>query len=218
MARKSRSESVKAAADRAEKRAKVERIIDEPKAPIDPPIIPAAALLADKDGAKVKKGRKTLYTPALGDLICAYLESGMTLRAVCRLDDIPVAPSTVTGWATDPAHPFAAQYARAREAGYQAMADELTEIADTGSTDPGQVARDRLRVDTRKWLLSKALPKIYGDKIVNELTGKDGGAIKFDDASDIEKARRIAFALGRVYHRSAPQPEEPQPEPAERVH
>jgi len=27
------------------------------------------------------------------------------------------------------------------------------------------VARDRLRVDTRKWLLSKALPKIYGDKL-----------------------------------------------------
>jgi hypothetical protein len=27
------------------------------------------------------------------------------------------------------------------------------------------VARDRLRTDSRKWLLSKALPKVYGDKL-----------------------------------------------------
>lgn len=31
------------------------------------------------------------------------------------------------------------------------------------------VARNRLRVDTRKWMLSKMLPKIYGDKL--ELAG-----------------------------------------------
>ena len=39
------------------------------------------------------------------------------------------------------------------------------------------VQRDRLRIDTRKWLLSKALPKIYGDKITQEVTGKDGSAL-----------------------------------------
>ena len=27
------------------------------------------------------------------------------------------------------------------------------------------MARDRLRTDKRQWLLSKALPKIYGDKL-----------------------------------------------------
>jgi len=42
------------------------------------------------------------------------------------------------------------------------MADQLVEIAD----DTGIDANDkRIRVDTRKWLLSKALPKIYGDKL-----------------------------------------------------
>jgi hypothetical protein len=30
-------------------------------------------------------------------------------------------------------------------------------------------------VDTRKWLLSKALPKVYGDKIAH--TGPDGGPL-----------------------------------------
>lgn len=52
------------------------------------------------------------------------------------------------------------------------------EISDDGSNDTyidpdtGQertnheiVARSRLRTDTRKWMLSKVLPKVYGDKL-----------------------------------------------------
>ena len=45
------------------------------------------------------------------------------------------------------------------------MADDGLDIADASETDAGQVARDRLRVEYRKWLLSKALPKVYGDKL-----------------------------------------------------
>ena len=64
------------------------------------------------------------------------------------------------------------------------MADETLEIADDSShdtitDDEGNerfnsefAARSRLRVDTRKWLLSKALPKVYGDKITTEHTGR----------------------------------------------
>ena len=47
-------------------------------------------------------------------------------------------------------------------------ADQIAEIADTGS---GDVSRDRLRVDTRKWYLSKVLPKLYGDKVEVEHSG-----------------------------------------------
>lgn len=81
---------------------------------------------------------------------------------------------------------FAAQYARAREIGYHAMADELIEIADDGTNDwmerqgddgaahvinGEHVQRSRLRLDTRKWLLSKALPKVYGEKLQTEHSG-----------------------------------------------
>ena len=68
---------------------------------------------------------------------------------------------TVRRWALDDVEGFSDQYARAREIGYQGMADDLTEIADAKDGDP---ARDRLRVDTCKWLLSKVLPKVYGEK------------------------------------------------------
>jgi hypothetical protein len=85
----------------------------------------------------------------------------------------------VRAWAADPEHEFAPQYARARETGYHKMADDLLHIADDNSCDTRTVFRDdeeievadtdviaraRLRVDTRKWLLSKALPKVYGEK------------------------------------------------------
>lgn len=141
---------------------------------------------ATETGAAVEtRGRPTEYTAELAAEICAKLAEGRTLRSVCKDDGIPP-ESTVRTWVLDDREGFAAQYARAREVGYHAMADEAIEIADDGTndtatdeegnkrTDHDVISRSRLRVDTRKWLLSKALPKIYGDKITQELTGKDG--------------------------------------------
>jgi hypothetical protein len=121
------------------------------------------------DEPRGQPGRPTAYTAELGDAICALLAEGETLNAICKREDVPVAESTVRGWALNAKHPFSANYARAREIGYHKLADETLDIADAEETEPGQVARDRLRVDTRKWLLSKALPKVYGDKL--ELSG-----------------------------------------------
>jgi transposase-like protein len=74
------------------------------------------------------------------------------------------------------------------------LADELLEIADNGTNDwmkrfakDGEdlgwavngehIARSRLRVDTRKWLLSKCLPKVFGDRITTEHTGPNAGPV-----------------------------------------
>jgi hypothetical protein len=87
----------------------------------------------------------------------------------------------VRQWAMDETSAFYTQYARAREVGYHKMADDILDMADDGRNDWEErqnkrgetfvalnreaVERSKLRVDTRKWLLSKALPKLYGDKI-----------------------------------------------------
>jgi len=67
-------------------------------------------------------------------------------------------------------------YAGAREARADKLAEDIITIADDTSrdtyidengkerTDSEVVARSRLRVDSRKWLASKMLPKKYGDK------------------------------------------------------
>ena len=68
------------------------------------------------------------------------------------------------------------KYARATEIRAEKMADEILDIADSSEndtikTEKGEfqntewIQRSRLRVDSRKWLMSKMLPKKYGDKI-----------------------------------------------------
>lgn len=126
-----------------------------------------------------------MRTAELADKILSELETGRSLRDVCRDEGMP-SEAMVRRWAREDAE-FGAQYARAREIGYHAMADELLEISDDGQNDwmerngedsdgwqvnGEHLQRSRLRVDTRKWLLSKALPKIYGDKI--DHTSSDG--------------------------------------------
>lgn len=97
--------------------------------------------------------------------------------------------STVRDWVRqDPS--FSAQYAIARDMGLDAMAEETLEIADDGSNDTytddegneavnhDVIQRSRLRVDTRKWFLSKLAPKRYGDKQQHEVSGPGGGPIE----------------------------------------
>lgn len=68
-------------------------------------------------------------------------------------------------------------YTRAREAQADKMADDIIKISDDSSrdtytdeqgnvrTDQEVVARSRLRVDSRKWLAAKMLPKRYGERL-----------------------------------------------------
>lgn len=125
------------------------------------------------------QGRPSTYTPEIAAEICRRLLDGETLKVLCRDPEMPP-ESTVRLWVLD-VDGFAALYTRARLVGYLAMADDLQEIADDGTNDyvereradgtkymafdAEHVQRSKLRVDTRKWLLSKALPKIYGDKL-----------------------------------------------------
>jgi hypothetical protein len=121
-------------------------------------------------------GRPTVYSEELGSRICDQLADGISLTEICEPDDMPVA-RTVRRWALDPDHPFSPQYARAREIGYHAMADQIFAHADRKLDDSEAVARDRLKVETRKWFLSKCLPKLYGDKLGLGGDG-EGGSIR----------------------------------------
>lgn len=108
-------------------------------------------------------GRPTEYTQEIADYICSKLAEGMSLRAICRSDDVPH-EATVRGWAVEDRNGFFTQYTRARDIGLDCMADEVQEIADNKE---GDVARDRLRFDSRRWYLSKMAPKRYGEKLAH---------------------------------------------------
>ena len=120
--------------------------------------------------------------------ILRRLEDGEYLRQICNGENgLPSSAATVLNWIHD-SEEFAERYARAREIGWSHMAEQILEIADEDD-DP---QRSRVRVDTRKWLLSKVLPKIYGDKQAVELSGANGGPIEFtftlDHAGDDSEA------------------------------
>ena len=158
-------------------------------------------------------GRPSEFTQEKADIICARLAMGESLRSVCKSDDMPSA-QTIFNWMRS--YPqFLEQYARAKEESADAMAEEILDIADDGSNDwmeqldkDGEcigyklngehVQRSRLRVDTRKFLMAKMKPKKYGEKVMNEHSGPDGGAIPVADLSEREIARRIAYALSKA--------------------
>lgn len=118
-------------------------------------------------------GRQTEYNQPTADKVCALLTEGISLRTICKRDDLPCA-ATIFKWLREqPA--FSDQYAKAKEASADALLEDMLYIADDSSED---VQRSRLRVDTRKWAASKLKPKKYGDKITQENTGPDGGPIK----------------------------------------
>ena len=115
-----------------------------------------------------------LYTRHIEDQICERLAQGETLNAICRAPGMPT-PQAVKLWVADDKPPgIASRYARARQLGYEVLADEVIELSDdrsfVGHPDAQAiVTAQRLSVDSRKWLLSKVLPRIYGDRV--EVTG-----------------------------------------------
>ena len=51
------------------------------------------------------------------------------------------------------------------------LAKEILEIADTPCTNQVEVAQQRNRLDTRKWLASKLAPRKYGDRVEHDVKG-----------------------------------------------
>lgn len=88
---------------------------------------------------------------------------------------------------------FREKYARARADQADFLAEEILQIADDGlndtytdeegnvRTNQDVIARSRLRVDSRKWYASKLLPKKYGDRVQQEVSGPDGGPVQVTD-------------------------------------
>lgn len=133
-------------------------------------------------------GRPSAFSPEIADLICEEIANGRSLRAICADAAMPSKASVFRWLAQEEG--FRDQYARAREAQADALADEILDIADDGANDTytdeegrertnaDVIARSRLRVDARKWIAAKLKPKVYGEKLAAELSGPNGGAIQ----------------------------------------
>lgn len=146
-------------------------------------------------------GRPSDYAAETAAAICARMAEGQSLREICRDEAMP-GQRTVFQWLQKHSE-FAQQYAKAREQLLEHWADEIVEIADDGSNDwierqnrdgstyevvdQEHINRSRLRVDTRKWLMSKLGPKKYGERLMHA----------GDDNADPISVRKIVTGVPR---------------------
>lgn len=137
------------------------------------------------------EGRPSIYTKALGELICARIAEGDSLRTIVKDKEMPSASSIIRWLLDETKKEFWTQYEKARNVQAELMFEELLDIADDGTNDWVErerqdgstytvvdtevIGRSRLRVDTRKWYLSKVLPKKFGEKQI--FSGPNDGPI-----------------------------------------
>lgn len=135
-------------------------------------------------------GRPTTFDEQVASGILERLSGGTPLAEICRDEGMPH-PSTFRRWCDTGEHelngvPLAIAYAQAREDGFDALAAEALQIANTPCegeivTDDGEkvttkredmLGHRKLQVETRLKLLAKWDPKRYGDLV--KLSGADG--------------------------------------------
>ena len=150
-------------------------------------------------------GRPSTFTIEMGDLICERMETGESLRSICRDDDFPHLGQVIRWLASNANTGFRLQYAHSRQAGLEVMADDVLNIADQdpvltpdGKIDNAGVQHQRLRVDTRKWILSKQLPKVYGDRTI--LAGDEDAPL--NPLTNNERAAQAAKIINQAVDRS----------------
>ena len=136
-----------------------------------------------KNIAQRSRGRPSMFSVALAELICFRLADGESLREICQRQDMPASRAVYQWLARGEREPhtdygnFLMMYSRAREFQQDKFAEEMLEIADDARNDyiekfrqngeryfafdAENVQRSRLRIDARKWLMSKLSPKKY---------------------------------------------------------
>ena len=152
-------------------------------------------------------GRPSSFNQATADAICLKLAEGISLRSICKADDMPAA-ATVFNWLNDPARSsFLEQYTRAREMQADYLFDETLDIADDSSNDwmerkddegaigwkenGDAIRRSQLRIDTRKWIAGQLRPKKYGPATMLKHADADGEKIDMP-AMLADRRRRAA--------------------------
>ena len=124
---------------------------------------------------KDKIGRPSVYSIELANLICERIavHSGSLGKLCSHYEDLPD-KVTICRWRHK--HPeFAELYRQAKISQIEVIVDEILEIADdilndriihieqgNGHCNGEYILRSRLRIDTRKWLASKLVPRVYG--------------------------------------------------------
>ena len=155
-------------------------------------------------------GRPTKYTKDLAIEICARLAEGEPITKITKDAHMP-GQATIYRWLIDNEQ-FREMYESARKDGAHTLASQIQEIADekplevfdeAGNRryDSGSISYNKLRMEARKWLAAKYLPRVYGDRQILAGDAENPVAHKvsfeaFDTLIETLEARRQDKAHG----------------------
>ncbi len=151
--------------------------------------VSASAPIKKNLGQGKVDGRPSSYRDDIALIICTRLSQGESLRSICNDEALPTKTSVFRWLDDEKRKDFRDQYARAREQQADFYAEQIVEISDEECVfvdhgdgddrkkvevafDSALVARNRLRVDARKWYASKLAPKKYGEKQTIDLNAE----------------------------------------------
>lgn len=184
----------------------------KPKGKGEVAIAPQNAQEPAKKKLGAPKGSGSKYTEEIADQICDLVSNGINLRKVCRMEGMP-AWRTVYDWVV--ARPdFAARLARAREMGYDSLAEEALEISNTPHlgqkkvfssgagedddsmtvTEEDMLGHRKLQIETRLKLLAVWDPKRYGNKV--QVGGDAENPIKIE--AEVQAENLLSAVLKNV--------------------
>lgn len=129
------------------------------------------------------------YSELLAARICEMVSQGQSLRIICKINGMP-SRERIMSWVMFPNEEerpgFSQRFKDARQIGWMLMGEDILDIADDASKDritkrildprtgtlktvevdnPNNITRAKLMVDTRKWMLQRLLPAVFGDKV-----------------------------------------------------
>jgi hypothetical protein len=167
---------------------------------------------------KMSGGRPTDYTKELVEEICDKIATGsMGLKKLCKENTHWPSHETIYQWLRKH-ESFADLYTKAKKDQVRALVEDILDISDDSSRDTtykenGEealdrewVARARLRVDTRKWIAAKLVPRMYGDNMlareladeIEEFKRLLEGKARRDDADGEKMDSKNAHEKGRT--------------------
>lgn len=127
-------------------------------------------------------------------IVDAFLKQCALGKSIKTISKDPSMPgfSTLWKWISEDEE-INKKYWLAKQVTADIYAEEIVDIADDGSNDwmesndpknagyalnKENIQRSRLRVDARKWSAAKLMPKRYSERVANEISGPDGGAVE----------------------------------------
>lgn len=107
-------------------------------------------------------------------VICEAVAEGQTIRQIAAA--LNCSPGRVLQIINEGGDEVAKQYARARDLAADLFEADIYTAAE--ACTPETAAADRVKIDALKWIAARRAPKRYSEKLLQEISGPDGGPVK----------------------------------------